>query len=197
MTAPWYVPPAFGLFEAHFEDSSSGRREERWVADWQGLIGQPAESVSLGLTTAGEPVQTLVATRLRGDSGAVDQRIEALRLAAARRAAHADPLETRGPTDLVHLAATLPRVRERVLIAGIETLVEIMPFSDVISSGYALVGDRVMTFATSAEGLESLHFEELPSLSSGGYPRDPLSPMTRDQFAAQDRPLRGASRDAD
>jgi hypothetical protein len=57
----YYVPPRFDLFE--FDEESPGlsaQSSQRWFSHWNGLIGKPAEEVTLAWSTAGTTV--LVAT---------------------------------------------------------------------------------------------------------------------------------------
>ena len=75
----YYAPPQFGLFE--FDDESLGlgpQSGQRWFSHWNGLVGEPAEEVTLAWSAAGATV--LVATSGR------DEPAEFARLSAAHLA---------------------------------------------------------------------------------------------------------------
>jgi hypothetical protein len=75
----YYVPPQFELFE--FDDESLGlgpQSGRRWFSHWNGLIGKPADEVTLAWSAAGATV--LVATSGR------DEPAEFARLSAAHLA---------------------------------------------------------------------------------------------------------------
>ena len=62
----YYAPPRFELFE--FDAESLGRgpqRGQRWFSHWNGLVGEPAEEVTLAWSAAGATV--LVATSARDE----------------------------------------------------------------------------------------------------------------------------------
>jgi hypothetical protein len=75
----YYAPPQFELFE--FDDESLGlgpQSSRRWFSHWNGLVGEPAEEVTLAWSAAGATV--LVATSGR------DEPTEFARLSAAHLA---------------------------------------------------------------------------------------------------------------
>jgi hypothetical protein len=75
----YYVPPRFDLFE--FDEESAGlstQSSQRWFSHWNGLIGKPAEEVTLAWSAADATV--LVATSGR-DESAVFARLTAAHLA--------------------------------------------------------------------------------------------------------------------
>jgi hypothetical protein len=75
----YYAPPRFGLFEFDGESLGLGlQRGRRWFSHWNGLVGEPAEEVTLAWSAAGATV--LVATSGR-DEPAGFARLSAVHLA--------------------------------------------------------------------------------------------------------------------
>ena len=75
----YYAPPRFDLFE--FDEESAGlstQSSHRWFSHWNGLIGKPAEEVTLAWSAVGATV--LVATSGR-DEPTVFARLSAAHLA--------------------------------------------------------------------------------------------------------------------
>jgi len=60
----YYAPPQFGLFE--FDDESLGLERptgRRWFGHWNGLVGEPAEEVTLAWSAGDATVMPPQATR--------------------------------------------------------------------------------------------------------------------------------------
>jgi hypothetical protein len=75
----YYAPPRFELFEFDGESLGLGpQRGRRWFSHWNGLVGEPAEEVTLAWSAAGATV--LVATSAR-DEPAEFTRLSAVHLA--------------------------------------------------------------------------------------------------------------------
>ena len=100
----YYAPPQFELFE--FDDESLGlgpQSSRRWFSHWNGLVGEPAEEVTLAWSTADATV--LVATSGR------DEPAEFARLSAAHLALGGTALPVPGrPGSTKDIVAEIERI---------------------------------------------------------------------------------------
>ena len=78
----YYAPPRFELFE--FDDESLGSERptgRRWFSHWNGLIGEPAEEVTLAWSAGGATVLVATSGELRRDEPTEFARLSAAHLA--------------------------------------------------------------------------------------------------------------------
>ena len=181
MTTRWFVPATFQLVEADILE----RSPERWIAAWEGLVGEPADEVTLGWRSAAQREALITTSQVSPFWDEPEQHFKALRTLV--HSSIGDPLGLRSltPDALASLATDLAWRTTQVRVDGgwLEaTTTEPRPG---IAVGALTVEHRAVCIAL--QGLDDVQWSLRNVLPSSGaaYQLDPAEPADLAAFRQQ------------